>query len=137
MLQQKGVDDILSFKDFKKKMSCPFVIYCDFETCEQNPAKSSTAVIKRLDVCSFGYKHICTDPRYKKGSVIYCRPDASRRFIECLLKEKEIKEISSHIIPLKMSEKIILPLLLQRVRKEEGKSYWKIPLCDDDATREK
>ena len=22
-------------------------------------------------------------------------------------------------------------------RKEEGKSYWKIPLCDDDATREK
>ena len=23
------------------------------------------------------------------------------------------------------------------VRKEEGKSYWKIPLCDDDATREK
>ena len=21
--------------------------------------------------------------------------------------------------------------------KEEGKSYWKIPLCDDDATREK
>ena len=23
------------------------------------------------------------------------------------------------------------------VRKEEGKSYWKIPFCDDDATREK
>ena len=22
-------------------------------------------------------------------------------------------------------------------QKEEGKSYWKIPLCDDDATREK
>ena len=26
---------------------------------------------------------------------------------------------------------------IKRVRKEEGKSYWKIPLCDDDATREK
>ena len=23
------------------------------------------------------------------------------------------------------------------IRKEEGKSYWKIPFCDDDATREK
>ena len=23
------------------------------------------------------------------------------------------------------------------VRKEEGKSYWKIPFCDDDAAREK
>ena len=26
---------------------------------------------------------------------------------------------------------------IKPVRKEEGKSYWKIPLCDDDATREK
>ena len=25
---------------------------------------------------------------------------------------------------------------IKSVRKEEGKSYWKIPLCDDDATRE-
>ena len=26
---------------------------------------------------------------------------------------------------------------IKPVRKEEGKSYWKIPLCDDDATSEK
>ena len=26
---------------------------------------------------------------------------------------------------------------IKPVRKEEGKSYWKIPLCDDDATRER
>ena len=26
---------------------------------------------------------------------------------------------------------------IKPVRKEEGKSYWKIPLCDEDATREK
>ena len=26
---------------------------------------------------------------------------------------------------------------IKPVRKEEGKSYWKIPFCDDDATREK
>ena len=26
---------------------------------------------------------------------------------------------------------------IKTVRKEERKSYWKIPLCDDDATREK
>ena len=26
---------------------------------------------------------------------------------------------------------------IKPVRKEEGKSYWKIPLCDNDATREK
>ena len=26
---------------------------------------------------------------------------------------------------------------IKPVRKEEGKSFWKIPLCDDDATTEK
>ena len=26
---------------------------------------------------------------------------------------------------------------IKPVRKEKGKSYWEIPLCDDDATREK
>ena len=26
---------------------------------------------------------------------------------------------------------------IKPVRKEEGKSYWKIPLCNEDATREK
>ena len=26
---------------------------------------------------------------------------------------------------------------IKPVRKEDRKSYWKIPLCDDDATREK
>ena len=96
----------------KKKMKCPFVTYCDFETvnknvatCIQDPAKSSTTVTRRLDVCSFGYKRVCTDPRYTKESVIYRGPDASRRFIECLLKEEEeIKEILSHIEPLRMNE---------------------------------
>lgn len=112
VLPQKGVNDILKFNDFKKKMKCPFVIYCDFETvnrnvatCQQDPAKSSTTVTKHLEVCSFGYKRVCTDSRYTKESFIFRGQDASRHFIECLLKEEEeIKEILSHIEPLKMSE---------------------------------
>ena len=32
---------------------------------------------------------------------------------------------------------IVLCYDIKPVRKEEGKSYWKIPFCDDDATREK
>ena len=32
---------------------------------------------------------------------------------------------------------VVLCYDIMPVRKEEGKSYWKIPLCDDDATREK
>ena len=33
--------------------------------------------------------------------------------------------------------RVVLCYDIKPVRKEEGKSYWKIPLCDDDATREK
>ena len=36
-----------------------------------------------------------------------------------------------------LSEQVCLCYDIKPVRKEEGKSYWKIPLCDDDATREK
>lgn len=111
-LPQKGINDTLKFSDFRKKMRCPFVLYCDFETtnkdvqtCMQNPNRSSSTITKQMEVCSFGYKRVCTDPRYTKESVIYRGPEASRRFIECLLKEEdEIKQILSHIEPLQMTE---------------------------------
>lgn len=77
-LPQKGFNDILKFSDFRKKMRCPFVLYCDFETtnkdvstCMQNPDKSSSTITKRMEVCSFGYKRVCIDSRYIKDSVIY------------------------------------------------------------------
>ena len=38
VLPQKCVDDILTFKDFKKKMRCPFIIYCYFKTINRNVA---------------------------------------------------------------------------------------------------
>ena len=111
VLPEKGVNGILKFADFRKQMKCPFVIYCDFETlnrdiatCAPDPEKSSTTATKHLDVCSFGMKRVCTDPRYTKETVVYRGPDASQYFIESLLKEEEIKEILSHVEPLKMRE---------------------------------
>ena len=95
VLPTKGTDDILTFTDFKKKMKCPFVIYCDFETinrdvatCKPNPEKSTTTRTKQLDVCSYGYKRICTDPRYTKDSLIFRGPNASSHFIRIITERR-------------------------------------------------
>ena len=113
ILPEKGQNDILKFSDFRKQMMCPFIIYCDFETlnrdiasCHPDPAKSSTTATKLLDVCSYGYKRICTvDDRYTKSTVIFRGPNAAQHFVESLLREEEeIKEILSRVEPLKMTD---------------------------------
>ena len=92
-LPKKGVNDVLKLKDFKKKIRCPFIPYCDFKIlnkeimmCMQNPDKSSSTITKLMEskmfatirnrsnqnpnpalktkVGSFGYKHVSTEPRY-------------------------------------------------------------------------
>ena len=106
------MNDILKFTDFQKQMKCPFVIYCDFETlnrdvstCKPNPNKSSNTTTKHLDVSSYGYKRVCTVPHFTKETFIYRGPDASRHFIQSLIKEaEEIQEILKHIEPLQMTE---------------------------------
>lgn len=107
-----SVDDAtLKFSDYRAQMRVPFVIYCDFETlnrtidtCTPDPTTSHTTATRSLDVCSFGYKVVCTDPRYTGPSVIYRGPDASRKFVRCLLTEKEhIETILGTIEPLEMS----------------------------------
>ena len=113
VLPEKGKGDVLKFRDYRKQMKSPFIIFCDFETlnreistCSPDPQKSSTTSKKQLDVCSYGYKRVCSvDPRYTKDTIIYRGPDASQHFVESLLREeKEIKEILTRIEPLKMSE---------------------------------
>ena len=113
-LPEKGKNDVLKFTDFRKQMLIPFVIYCDFETlnrdiftCSPDPDKSSTTSKKHLEVCSYGYKRICTvDDRFTKETVIYRGSNASEHFIESLLEEeKEIRQILSETEPLKMTDK--------------------------------
>ena len=96
VLPEKGKGDVLKFRDYRKQMKSPFIIFCDFETlnreistCSPDPQKSSTTSKKRLDVCSYGYKRVCSvDPRYTKDTIIYRGPDASQHFVESLLREK-------------------------------------------------
>lgn len=107
-----GKDDTVKFSDHLKSMKIPFVIYADFETiqrpiqtCENNIEISHTTPTKRLDVCCFGYKVVCSaDDRYSKPTEVYRGPDAADKFIERLLEEqREIKEILKRNEPMVMT----------------------------------
>ena len=65
-------------------------------------------------------------------------------FTRCFRTRKRGKHALGNLhIVLTRGERIVLLMKvspcydIMPVRKEEGKSYWKIPFCDDDATREK
>ena len=112
-LPSKGQNDIVKYKDYLKQIRLPFVIYCDFETfnrkidtCENNPSKSHTTKKKLLEICSFGYKVVCSDnPKYSKPVKIYRGKNASSKFIECLLEEQEeIKTKLKQTIAIKMTD---------------------------------
>ncbi|MES9880480.1 MAG: endonuclease domain-containing protein, partial [Sedimenticola sp.] len=111
-LPEKDKNDVLKFETFQQQLMCPFVLYCDFETivrdvhtCAPDPKKSSTTVTKHQEVCSYGYKRVCTDDRYTKESAVYRGPDAARHFVEALLdEEEEISNILNAIEPLRMSD---------------------------------
>lgn len=67
-----------------------FVIYCDCETfnktiftCENDPSKSHTTKKKLLEICSFGYKVVCSEnPKYTKPVKIYRGENASDKLLE-------------------------------------------------------
>ena len=53
------------------------------------------------------------------------------------LKILKLKTLASDCVIEKDVTTMPLCYNIKQVRKEDGKSNWKIPLCDDDATREK
>ena len=50
---------------------------------------------------------------------------------------EEVMEVLSNFTEFYLKNGQLQCYVIMPVRKEEGKSYWKIPFCDDDATREK
>ncbi len=99
VLPVHGENDVLTFKDIVKQSRVPYVIYCDFETinrpidtCTPDPTMSHTTPTRHLNVCSFGYKVVCVSPEKTKQTVIFRGPNASEKFLECLLEEKQAIE---------------------------------------------
>lgn len=113
ILPTPGKNDTVTFLDHLKAMRIPFIIYADFETiqepvqtCENSGEKSHTTTTKHLNVCSFGYKVVCSaDEKYTKPTKIYRGPNAADTFIERLLQEqREIKELLNKNEPMIMTD---------------------------------
>lgn len=99
----KPGENILEFKDFEKTLRVPFVIYADFE-CLNSPVNEDSHISKK-DPCAFAYKVVCEDPRYTKSIVTYVGKDASKKFLEYMIKEYEqVLKILGYIRPMNLTD---------------------------------
>ena len=104
------------FKNHKKMLPAPFVIYADFEAitekidgCQPSDGQSYTTTYQSHKACSYGYKLVCRyDKRYSKPVEIYRGEDCIQKFIMKMLSEvKDCQRIVREQFqkPLVMTEK--------------------------------
>ena len=104
------------FKNHKKMLPAPFVIYADFESitekidgCLPSDDKSYTSTYQSHKACSYGYKLVCRyDNSYSKPVEIYRGEDCIEKFIMKMLSEVKdcIKIVIEHFQkPLVMTDK--------------------------------
>ena len=81
---------IIVFENYFKQMAVPFKSYADFE-CNLRGAEcyegSYTKKSQDHVPCSFSYKVVCIDDRYRKPIVDYRGENAAYEFIKAILKE--------------------------------------------------
>ena len=105
-------DKWLTFKNYGKQLSSPFVIYADFEcllpkvqSCNPNPEKSSTIPVEKHVPCRYCYKIVSCNPLYSKPAVVYRGKDPVIHFLKALEKESiDIAKIVKQIQPMKLTE---------------------------------
>ena len=92
----KPEDKEVSFKNTKKQLQIPFIIYADFEaytTKINEPHHENTTMYKRHMPLGFGYMVVSTDPHYTKPPVIYGGDDVVDIFLQRL--DDEQREITN------------------------------------------
>ena len=85
----------INFKNFKKQLQVPFVIYADFEAitepihgCQPSNQKSFTEAYQKHTDCGYGYKVVCCyDDKYTKPIQCYRGEKAVYKFMESMLNE--------------------------------------------------
>lgn len=84
---------VLEFKDHRRQMDVPFVIYADFECILENVntyVSSKTKYIQKHIPCAFSYYVRCSYDDALDKFKIYTGEDASKMFIECIYNECEV-----------------------------------------------
>ena len=119
------------FKNYKKMLPVPFVIYADFESitekihgCLPNDNKSYTTTYQNHKACGFGYKVVCHyDKRFSKPIEIYRGEDTIEQFIFKMFEEVEdCKRV--------MREKFNKPLVMTSEKEKSFQSSNKCHICE-------
>ena len=108
----KEQDKWLYYKDVRKQLKVPYIIYADFESfqipisgCQNDPASSFTEKTTHHIPSSFAYKVVGYTPELSKKPVVYRGPDVAEKFVDCMLQEmEEIEEKFKHVEPMVMTK---------------------------------
>ena len=81
------------FTNHERQLSRPFIIYAKFEAVLKEAQKAPQEINaphtnKDHIPCSYAFKVLCIDDRFREPVVIYRRQDAVYRFIDAMLGEK-------------------------------------------------
>ena len=120
----KEEDKWLYYKDVRKQLKVPFIIYADFESfqipisgCENDPASSFAEKSTHHVPSSFAYKVVGLNHELSKKPVVYRGPGVAEKFVDCMLQEmEEIEEKFKHVEPMIMT-------------KEDWRSFHKASRC--------
>ena len=115
------------FKNYYKMLKSPFVIYCDFEsilepieTVKQDADLTSyTTEYQNHLISSYAYKVVCQNDKYTKPIKYFRGEDATKDFLNNLLKESD--EIEK-ILKTKFNEKMI-------ISKKQQNEFYKAKIC--------
>ena len=80
----------IAFKNYRKQLPAPFVIYADFEAITEKVSqkKSHTEQYQKHTACGYGYKVVCCyDDKFSKPTKIYRGEMTIHKFIKNMLDE--------------------------------------------------
>ena len=92
-INMPGPGSKIAFKNYRRKLPAPFVIYADFEAItekvdEKAPQKSYTEQYQKHTACGYGYKVVCYyDDKFSKPTKIYRGEMAINKFMNDMLAE--------------------------------------------------
>ena len=130
-IRMPGEGSKIYFKNHKKMLPAPFVIYADFEaitekidSCVPPDGKSYTSTYQSHKACAYGYKLVCRyDNKYSKPVEIYRGGDAIDKFIVQMMNEvKDCKRI--------VREHFQKPLVMTFGNKRDFQNATKCHICE-------
>ena len=100
----------ITFTNFRKQLSAPFIIYADFEAITEKVSqkKSHTEQYQKHTACGYGYKVVCCyDDKFSKPIKIYRGEMTIHKFMKDMLAEVEYCQevVKNHFTkPLEMTD---------------------------------